>query len=127
MSNEKWTPEIRTYLPEAAALRDEVARWRQEAAEQAEIAHKLRVALEECLTWAENQGWHEPGVLGARAALAGVKVEEPEVAEDDRCTKLETYIESVHDDLREIIDDCKYVDLQIIQRIEAVLNGPCPL
>lgn len=58
----------------ADALRDEVARWRQEAAEQGEIAHKLRVALEAVVNqddW-KNEDLHPDSPWGlAKAALAG--------------------------------------------------------
>lgn len=73
------------HITEADALRDEVARWRQEAAEQAEIAHRMSKVLGHVVEMANDahlcghDEWHEI-VKEARAALAGEVVEEPEVS-----------------------------------------------
>lgn len=36
-------------------------------------APELLEALEECLQWAKNQGWHQPGVDSCKAAIAKAK------------------------------------------------------
>lgn len=41
----------------------------QEAFNMANASPYLFEALEECLAWAEGQGWHQPGVKKAQAAI----------------------------------------------------------